>query len=54
MTEYEDAAGPYQHQRKAVEVALVDGSTRDLKDILKSVLDIWIAELDRRWASSLD
>jgi hypothetical protein len=45
MTEYEDADGPYQHQRKAVEVALVDGSTRELKDRLKSVLDMWIAEL---------
>jgi hypothetical protein len=45
MTEYEDADGPYQHERKTVEVALVDGSTRELKDILRAVLHMWIAEL---------
>lgn len=45
MTEYEDADGPYQHERKTVEVELVDGSTRELQDILRAVLDMWIAEL---------
>lgn len=45
MTEYKDANGPYQRERKTVEVALVDGSTRELKDILRAVLDMWIAEL---------
>jgi hypothetical protein len=40
-----DTDGAYQHERKTVEVALVDGSTRELKDILRSVLDMWIAEL---------
>jgi len=47
-TEYKDANGPYQHERKAVEVALVDGSTRELKDILRAVLDMWRSS--RRWA----
>jgi hypothetical protein len=45
MTEHEDADGPYQHERKTVEVKLFDGSTRELKGILSAVLDMWIAEL---------
>ncbi len=45
MTEYEDADGPYQHQRKTVEVTLTDRSTRELKDVLRAVTHMWIAEL---------
>lgn len=44
-TEYIDDKGPYRHVEKVVTVKFLDGSTRDLYDILVNVLNMWIDDL---------
>jgi len=45
-TEYLDDKGPYHHVEKIVTVKFLDGSTRDLYEILENVLNMWIDELE--------
>jgi hypothetical protein len=52
MTEYEDAEGPYQHAEKEVAIQLRDGTVRDMKVVLRTVLDMWIAEFKSRGSLS--
>jgi hypothetical protein len=44
ITEYRDAAGAYHHAEKEVTIELRDGSRRDMKAVLTSVLALWIRE----------
>jgi len=48
MTDYEDAEGTYHHAEKEVTVQLRDGSLRNLKTVLRTVLDMWVAEFKAR------
>jgi hypothetical protein len=48
VTDYEDAEGIYHHAEKEVTVQLRNGSLRDMKTVLKAVLDMWIAEFKSR------
>src|SRR5436190_14984256 len=48
ITRYEDADGPYHVAEKEVTVQLRDGSSRDLKVLLRAVLDLWISEFKAR------
>jgi hypothetical protein len=48
MTEYEDSDGTYHHAEKEVTIQLRDGSVRDMKTVLKAVLEMWIAEFRSR------
>ena len=43
VTEYQDALGPYRDTSRIVEVKLKDGSVRNLEDVLRTVLNMWIA-----------
>ncbi len=44
-TRYHDAQGDYFDGEKKVLVRLLDGSTRDVAEVLISVLDMWFVEL---------
>lgn len=44
-TTYEDAAGPYVAVTKAIDLALKDGTTRELFDVLTNVVNMWTAFL---------
>lgn len=46
-TTLSDQDGEYAHHEKAVEVELVDGSTRDLYDVLTNAVNMWLNELHR-------
>jgi hypothetical protein len=46
-TRYKDQDGEYDHQEKIVEVELVDGSKRDIYEILTNVVNMWFDELHR-------
>jgi hypothetical protein len=48
LTEYEDGQGPYQDAIKQVEVKLKDGSVRNVEDVLRNVLNMWIAHYQAR------
>jgi hypothetical protein len=41
VTEYQDEQGPYRWVEKIVAVGLVDGSTRDLLEVLVNVMNFW-------------
>jgi uncharacterized protein YunC (DUF1805 family) len=47
-TEYEDAEGIYQHAEKEVTIQLRDGSLRDMKAVLRAVLEMWVGEFKSR------
>jgi hypothetical protein len=47
FTKYKDQEGEYKHAEKAVEVELIDGSTRDLYEVLTNVVNMWFDELHR-------
>lgn len=44
ITEYQDEHGPYRHAHKEVVVKLIDGSIRNVKDVLMNVLNMWVGE----------
>ncbi len=44
-TKYKDQHGEYDHCKKVVEVKLVDGSTRDVYEVLTNVINMWFDEL---------
>jgi hypothetical protein len=46
-TRFRDQDGEYDHQDKIVEVELVDGSKRDIYEILTNVVNMWFDELHR-------
>jgi hypothetical protein len=46
-TRYKDQDGEYEHDEKIVEVQLIDGSTRDIYEILTNVVNMWFDELHR-------
>lgn len=46
-TRFSDQDGEYNHQEKIVEVELVDGSRRDIYEILTNVVNMWFDELHR-------
>jgi hypothetical protein len=46
-TRFRDQDGEYDHQEKIVEVELVDGSKRDIYEILTNVVNTWFDELHR-------
>lgn len=46
-TRYKDQDGEYDHDEKIVEVQLIDGSTRDIYEILTNVVNMWFDELHR-------
>ena len=48
MTDYEDTDGTYHHAEKEVTIQLRDGSLRDMKTVLETVLEMWIAEFKAR------
>jgi hypothetical protein len=48
MTDYEDAEGIYHHAEKEVTIQLRDGSLRNMKDVLRTVLGMWITEFKSR------
>jgi hypothetical protein len=48
ITEYEDAAGTYHHAEKEVTIQLRDGSLRDMKTVLRTVLSMWISQFQSR------
>jgi hypothetical protein len=49
-TRYEDREGEYYSAEKTVEVGLIDGSKRDLHEILTNVVNMWFDELHRMGA----
>jgi hypothetical protein len=49
-TLYQDQEGDYWDAEKMVTVKLIDGSTRNLRDILTNVLNMWIDEFHARGA----
>ena len=48
MTDYEDSDGTYHHAEKEVTIQLRDGSLRDMKVVLRTVLGMWITEFKSR------
>lgn len=44
-TEYRDEKGRYLHNEKTVNVDLVDGTSRDVFEILTNVINMWLSEL---------
>lgn len=46
-TRFRDQDGEYDHQEKIVGVELVDGSERDMYEILTNVVNMWYDELHR-------
>lgn len=45
VTEYKDEKGRYLHHEKTVDVDLVDGTSRDIFEILTNVINMWLSEL---------
>lgn len=45
-TEYLDEKGKYMHCEKAVMIDLVDGTKRDIFEILTNVINMWFSELN--------
>jgi hypothetical protein len=45
FTEYQDAAGAYTHAAKRITLKLVDGSKRDLFEVITNVVNFWLDEL---------
>ena len=48
MTDYEDAEGTSYHAEKEVTIQTRDGSVRDMKAVLRTVLGMWITEFKSR------
>jgi hypothetical protein len=48
VTEYQDDLGPYRHNAKAITLKLLDGSERDLLDVMTNVLNFWLRDLRRK------